>query len=242
MPRRPAFRSFLLFSPVAVAFFAMLPRLLSPQFGLLDDGLTLIAVAHVSDNWTAAFTIAHGAGRFFSSYFLFLYLVHALVGVHSFLFFSVNYAVFAATTAVLIGFVRLMGGTPFQAWAAGIFFVVSGPAVESFYTLSKPAPPQLLWVVISLLIAAVGVRSRNRLARLAGLATTMGALLMADTTKETGIVTVAVAGCTWPGGGGTCWPACSPRQGSSRCARASGRGRSAPRGSRCSGSGGAFSR
>jgi len=29
-------RSFLLFSPVVVAFFVMLPRLLSPQFGLLD--------------------------------------------------------------------------------------------------------------------------------------------------------------------------------------------------------------
>jgi hypothetical protein len=188
-----AFRSLLLFSPVVVAFFVMLPRLLSPQFGLLDDGLTLIAVTAVSHDWTAAFTMAHGAGRFFPSYFLFFYLVHALVGVHPFLFFAVNYAVFAATTAGLIGLVRLMGGTPFQAWAAGIFFVVSGPAVESFYTLSKQESPQLLWVVISLLIAAVGLRSRNRWTRLAGLAATTGALLVADTTKETGIVTVAVA-------------------------------------------------
>jgi len=187
------FRSFLLFSPVVVAFFVMLPRLLSPQFGLLDDGVTLIAVTAVSHDWTAAFTMAHGAGRFFPSYFLFFYLVHALVGLHPFLFFAVNYAVFAATTTGLIWLVRLMGGTPFQAWAAGIFFVVSGPAVESFYTLSKQEPPQLLWVVISLLIAAVGLRSRNRWARLAGLAATTGALLVADTTKETGIVTVAVA-------------------------------------------------
>lgn len=187
------FRSFLPFSPVVVAFFVMLPRLLSPQFGLLDDGQTMRAVGHISDNWTSAFTMAHGDGRFLPSYFLFFYLVHALVGLHPFLFFAVNYAVFAATTAGLIGLVRLMGGTPFQAWAAGLFFVVSGPAVESFYTLSKTEPPQLLWVVISLLIAAVGVRSRNRLARLAGLAATTGALLAADTTKETGIVTVAVA-------------------------------------------------
>jgi len=189
-----AFRRCLLFSPVVVAFFVMLPRLLSPQFGLLDDGVTLRAVADVGSNdWTAAFTIARGSGRFFPSYFLFFYLVHALVGVNPFLFFAVNYAVFAAITGGLIGLVRLMGGTPFQAWAAGIFFVVSGPAVESFYTLSKPDPPQLLWVVISLLIAAVGVRSRNRWARLAGLAATTGALLVADTTKETGIVTVTVA-------------------------------------------------
>jgi hypothetical protein len=187
------FRSFLPFSPVVVAFFVMLPRLLSPQFGLLDDGQTLRSVAHVSDNWTSAFTMAHVDGRFFPSYYLFFYLVHALVGVNPFLFFAVNYAVFAATTAGLIGLVRLMGGTPFQAWAAGIFFVVSGPAVENFYTLSKAEPPQLLWVVISLLIAAVGLRSRNRWARLAGVAATTGALLVADTTKETGIVTVAIA-------------------------------------------------
>jgi hypothetical protein len=193
MPRGPAFRSFLLFSPVVVAFFVMLPRLLSPQFGLLDDGLNLIAATMVSQDWTAAFTMAHGAGRFFPSYFLSFYLVRAFAGLHPFLFFAVNSAVFAATTAGLIGLVRLMGGTPFQAWAAGIFFVVSGPAVENFYTLSKAEPLQLLWMVISLLLAAVGLRSRHRWVRLGGLAATTGALLVADTTKETGIVTVAIA-------------------------------------------------
>lgn len=36
------FRRFVPFSLVVVAFFVMLPCLLSPQFGLLDDGLTLI--------------------------------------------------------------------------------------------------------------------------------------------------------------------------------------------------------
>ena len=192
-PRVRAFHVLLQFSPVVVAFFVMLPRLLSPQFGLLDDGQTMRAVGHVSDNWTSAFTMAHGDGRFFPSYYLFLYLVHALAGLRPFLFFAVNYAVFGTTTAGLIGLVRLMGGTAFQAWAAGIFFVVSGPAVESFYTLSKAEPPQLLWVVISLLIAAVAARSRSRWASLAGLAATMGPLLAADTTKETGIATVAIA-------------------------------------------------
>ena len=190
---RAVVRSVLLFSPVVVAFFVILPRLLSPQFGLLDDGVTLRAVGHVSDNWTSAFTMAHGDGRFFPSYFFFLFLIHLLAGPHPFLFYAAYSTVFAATTAGLIGLVRLMGGTPLQAWAAGIFFVVSGPAVENFYTLSKQEPPQLLWVVISLLLAAVGVRSRNRWTKLAGLAATTGALLVADTTKETGIVTVAVA-------------------------------------------------
>jgi hypothetical protein len=190
---RSVFRSFLLFSPVVVALFVMLPRLLSPQFGLLDDGLTLIAATVVSHDWTAAFTMAHGAGRFFPSYFFYLFLVHALAGPHPFPFFAANYAVFAATTAGLIGLVRLMGGTPFQAWAAGIFFVVSGPALESYYTLSKAEPPQLLWMVISLLLAAVGVRGRSRWTCAALFAATTGALLVADTTKETGVVTVAIA-------------------------------------------------
>jgi hypothetical protein len=188
-----AFRRLLPFSPIVLAFIVMLPRLLSPQFGLLDDAQTMRAVGHVSDNWTSAFTMAHGDGRFFPSYYLFFYLIHALVGLHPALFFAANSAVLAATTAGLIGLVRLMRGTPFQAWAAGIFFVVSGPAVESFYTLSKAEPPQLLWLMISLLVATAGHRSRNRWARLGGLAATTGALLVADTTKETGIVTVAIA-------------------------------------------------
>jgi hypothetical protein len=186
-------RRALLFSPVVVAFFVMLPRLLSPQFGLLDDGVTLRAVADVSRDWTAAFTMAHDRGRFLPSYFLFFYVVHALGGPNPFWFFAVNCAVFAATTAGLIGLVRLMGGTAFQAWAAGIFFVVSGAAMESYYTLSKAEPPQLLWVAISLLLAAVGVGSQNRWRRVAGLAATTGALLVANTTKETGIVTGAIA-------------------------------------------------
>lgn len=171
----------------------MLPRLLSPQFGLLDDGLMLRAVGYVSDDWLAAFTLARGTGRFFPSYFLFYYMVHALVGVHPVLFFGVNCAVFAAITAGLIGLVRLMGGTTFQAWAAGLFFALSGPAVDTFYTLSKPDTPQLLWLVVSLLIAGASARRRNRWARFSGLAATTGALLLADTTKETGLVTVAIA-------------------------------------------------
>jgi hypothetical protein len=187
------YRRFLLFSPVVVAVFVMLPRLLSSQFGLLDDGLTLRAVAAVSREWAAPFTMAHGGGRFFPSYFYYLFVVHALAGPHPFLFFAANCAVFAATTAGLIGLVRLMGGTPFQSWAAGIFFVLSGPAVESYYTLSKAEPPQLLWMVIALLLAAAGVPSRNRWARAALLAATTGALLLADTSKETGVVTVAIA-------------------------------------------------
>ena len=193
MPRRKMFRTLLLFSPVVLALFVMLPRLLSAQFGLLDDGMTLRAVDYVGRDWRNAFTMAQGAGRFFPSYFFFLFLVHTLAGPNPFVFFAANYAVFAATTAGLIGLVRLMGGTPFQAWAAGIFFVVSGPALENYYTLSKAESPQLLWVVISLLLAAAGVRSRSRLGRAAFFAATTGALLVADTSKETGVVTVAIA-------------------------------------------------
>ena len=60
-------RSLLLFSPVVVAFFLMLPRLLSPQFSLLDDGMTLRAVAAVSLDWPNAFTMGLRDGRFFPS-------------------------------------------------------------------------------------------------------------------------------------------------------------------------------
>ena len=193
MPRGRVFRTCLVFSPVVLAFLVMLPRLLSAQFALVDDGVTLRAVPYVARDWTSAFTMAHGAGRFFPSYLFYLLLVHSLAGPSPSLFFAANCALFAATTAGLVGLVRLMGGTPFQAWAAGVFFVVSGPALENYYTLSKAEPPQLLWLVISLLLASAGVRSRNRWGRAAFFAATTGALLVADTSKETGVVTVAVA-------------------------------------------------
>jgi hypothetical protein len=176
-----------------VAFVAMLPRLWSAQFGLLDDGQTLRMAMATSSDWTNSYTMFRDAGRFFPAYILFLWAVHSIVGPRPLLFFVANYVVLCGITAGLIWLVRARGGTTLQAAAAGLFFVFSGPAVESFYTLSKAEPPQLLWITVSLLLLTLSSRAATSL-RKAGVFLAMTAvLLVANLAKETTVVLIPVS-------------------------------------------------
>lgn len=115
----------LLFSPVALALVGMLPRLLSPQFGLLDDGVTLRSAHAISQDWLSAFRLISDTGRFFPMYWLYYFLIYQIGGVNPFPYFVANYLVLAGITTGVIWYVRYRGGGRFQAWAAGMFLVLS---------------------------------------------------------------------------------------------------------------------
>ena len=51
--------------PFLVALMILLPRLISPQFGLLDDGITLRASQAISSDWQVIFRLGGDTGRFF---------------------------------------------------------------------------------------------------------------------------------------------------------------------------------
>ena len=186
-------RRLALYSPVLVAVVAMLPRLLSAQFGLLDDGVTLRVTEALREHWPLIVDFTRETGRFFPAYFGFYTLVRGLAGDRAVGFFVANAVVLAAVTAMLIRLVRLRGGTPLQAWAAGMFFVLSSAAVECFYTLSKSEPPQLLWIMITLLLVHASSRSAGRLRPGLLLAAAAGTLLAAATTKETTLAMVPIS-------------------------------------------------
>ena len=57
-------------APVALAVLVMLPRLASPQFGLLDDGLTLQTGRQVLGGWVSPLHLIPETGRFFPAYWL----------------------------------------------------------------------------------------------------------------------------------------------------------------------------
>lgn len=74
-----------------------------------------------------------------------------------------------------------------------MLFAVSGPAVESFYTLSKPEPLQLTWIALSLFATAASA-VETRWPRRAGLMTLAAAtVLLAHATKETSVVLVPIS-------------------------------------------------
>jgi len=180
-------------APIAVAGLVMLPRLASPQFGLLDDGLTLQTGREVIGRWSSTLHLIPETGRFFPAYWLVYSAVFGLVGARPLAFFTVNVLLLAGLLAMLARLVRWAGGTPGQAGVAAILFALCGPAIETFYTLSKAEPWQLTWIGLSLLATAAAATEAHR-GRRAGLLTLAGALLLfAHATKETTVVLVPIS-------------------------------------------------
>ena len=179
-------------APLAVAGLVMLPRLTSPQFGLLDDGLTLQTGREVIGRWSTVLHLIPETGRFFPAYWLVYSAIFGVVGARPLGFFAVNVALLAGLLAVLVRLVRSSGGTPRQAAVAVVLFASCGPTIESFYTLSKAEPLQLAWIAGSLLATATALGAVG--ARRAGLLVlAAGALLLAHATKETSLVLVPIS-------------------------------------------------
>ena len=182
-----------LFAAVGLAFLVMLPRLGSPQFGLLDDGLTLQTGHAMSGRWSSVLHLIPETGRFFPAYWLVYSAIVGIVGVRPLGFFAVNVLLLAGLIAILVRLMRLGGGTRGQAGAAAVLFALSGPAVEAFYTLSKAEPWQLTWIGLSLLLTAASAIDARSKTRAALMVLAAAALLLAHATKETSIILLPIA-------------------------------------------------
>ena len=185
-------------APLALATVVMLPRLLSPQFGLLDDGLTLQTGREVAGAWSSTLHLIPDTGRFFPAYWLVYSVIVAAVGVRPLAFFAVNLLLLAGLLALLARLVRLGGGTPRDAAIAAVVFALCGPAIETFYTLSKAEALQVTWIALALLATVAATREPRpqtfRRARSAGFVTVAAvAMLLANATKETALVVVPIS-------------------------------------------------
>jgi hypothetical protein len=181
------------YAPIALAVLVMLPRLASPQFGLLDDGLTLQTGREVTGRWSTAFHLIPETGRFFPAYWLVYSALVGLVGVRPLAFFAVNALLLAGLLGILARLVRLSGGTQLHAATAVVVFALCGPAFETFYTLSKAESFQMTWIGVSLLATAAATVDARRTRRTGFIALAGIALLLAYATKETSSVLIPVS-------------------------------------------------
>ena len=187
----------------ALAFGAIAPRLLSAEFGLLDDGVT-VAFARAFGTTLGEgdlgflFRFEAARGRFRPVYWLYGALEYAIWGPSAVGFFATN-AVALVLTALLVS--RAVVFATRDA-LAGLFtavaYVLSPPVAESYYTLSKPEVPLALLLAASLCgwagARAASERDPHRARR--WLAVSAGALLLAYFTKETAQVLLLVS-ATW---------------------------------------------
>lgn len=171
----------------------MAPRLVSPQFGLLDDGLTVAAARGVMKNWSIVFQLGGETGRFTPAYWLAYASLYAVGDMNPFLWFLANCLLLVGITAGLVRLVRLRGGSSVECWTAGILFVLAGPVVENVYTLSKAESIQLAWIVVSLLLIELHVRVESSWPKGLLVLGTSTALLLSALTKETSLVLTLIS-------------------------------------------------
>jgi hypothetical protein len=180
----------LLFLPFLLVVLIMLPRLLSPQFGFEDDGMSL-AMARKA---LAGMRIDSddNLGFFRPFYWLGLVLEYWLGGTNPFWFYFVNLLVLIIIVVEIMVLIRLKGGNVIQSSLSAIVFVLSSPMVESFYTNSKPEAQQLMWLTSSLLSGHYLVHTKGN-KRFAAIVVTTLFILFASLNKSTFIVLIPVS-------------------------------------------------
>jgi hypothetical protein len=185
-------KGWIYYLPLLVCVLLMLPRLASPQFGLFDDGKTITAAKEMAKDITY-FTFEADQGRFRPVYWLYSSLIYWVFGLKPFWFFLGNTIVLILSTWMLMSFTQMVTGKRFQAWTAGLLFALSGPVIESFYTLSKGEPLQVALLLLAMLSSAWMFQTtiiwKRLLFGLLGMLSVFSAILV----KETSIVMIPVS-------------------------------------------------
>ena len=184
----------------AAAAALMAPRLASPQFGLLDDGLVPHAAA--SSLADAIFQFDRESGRFRPLYWLWLIAQYRLWGPSPLAFYAALCAALAITAGLIAETVRLAAKDVRAGLLAGLAFLLAPPVVENYYTLAKAEPWLCLWLAMSSYWLATALDAADEDAakswrRLAGAA---ACLLPAYFWKETAHAMLIVS-LAWLAGG-----------------------------------------
>jgi len=189
MMKRSWLRTCLLYSPLMLCVGIMLPRLMSPQFGFFDDGFSMLTARSI---WAGQWMLGMDpvGGRFRPVYWLYFAFLFRLFGNNPFWYFMGNLFLWLVITFCLMRLARHFGLDRKATWFVGLTFVISGPVLENVYNLSKPELLQAVWLMLLLLCCAHYVRAENRYRKIAMVVLMAGLVLLATTTKETGLLLV----------------------------------------------------
>jgi hypothetical protein len=181
-----------LFVPLMIGILLMLPRILSAEFGFLDDALVLDRSSKImSGEWNQL--LEPGNGRFRPFYWLYPTIIYSQTHLKAEWYFIGNLLLLVGTTASIIIITNRVTGSRFIALWSGIFFVLSGPVIENYYTLSKGEPLQIVWILISLLALGEYPRLKSQKSKGAFLGLPVLLIFLAIVSKETSIVMIPIS-------------------------------------------------
>lgn len=187
-------RALLHLVPAIAAFLLMLPRLLSPQFGLFDDGITLRTVESLTQGDFALWDAA--VGRFRPAYWAYWLSIYLIFGAQPLPFFLVNTIVLGATGVLLSMAAERLSGSALLSALAGLGYVLSGPVIENYYTLSKAEPIQCLYLGGAIYGLSRWMSVPGRRPSTWSFVTVSLLLLLATGSKETALVLLPIS-VTW---------------------------------------------
>ena len=171
----------------------MLPRLLSPQFGLFDDARGLITLDKLINHGIWDMSVDIMEGRYRPMYWLWFGLFYKLAGAKPFWYFFGNMCALCLAVAGLIFLVFNETRSQRAAFFAGLFLALAGPVIESYYTLSKGETLQAAMLVLSLDAISFYKIETKMIRKFTLVTLTVLFLIMAHTSKETSIIVLPIA-------------------------------------------------
>lgn len=179
--------------PVLLSPILMIPRLMEPQFGLLDDGLTLQITRAILTNGSLEVPFDLEAGRFRPIYWVYQTVLSLLADQIPLRFYIGNTLLLASAIVLIILLVQKIGGSHRQAWLTGLVFLLSGPVIENYYTLSKAEPLQAIFLLVSLILALEVVKLTSKWMKALIFVIAALSVLLACAIKETTLVLITIS-------------------------------------------------
>ena len=179
-------------TPFFLAVLIMVPRLVSAQFSLLDDGIMLVNTQRILDR---DFTMAEDlqAGRLRPFYWFYYTLIYLLAGMNPFWFYVGHLALFLILLLQIRLIMKTLEATHLQIFITSLAFILAMPIIENFYTLSKGEPLQLVFLLAAVLTLLKPARKIRLWRALLIFICTLSAILV----KETALAIVPLALAWW---------------------------------------------
>jgi hypothetical protein len=136
--------------PFLVAVLIMTPRLTSPQFGVMDDGLIYVEVQKILQG-DLSMSYDLQAGRFRPLYWSYFTVIYLLAGPNPFLFFIGHLVILLVLLIEIRLILKFYQARTWQILLTSLVFIFSIPIIENFYTLSKGDPLSLVFILASIL-------------------------------------------------------------------------------------------
>jgi len=178
--------------PYVAALLIMLPRIWSANFGLLDDAVTLRTVGFIHESGWGVWDLQTGRSR--PVYWLYWVIAKAIAGDNPRIYYLLNTLILILTLWLIQHLILRVGGSNTHFLLASLVILSSIPAIESFYTISKSEPIQIVLVLLSFHGVLSLKKAKWKLQRPIAFSAIIIFTLLAALVKETTAILLPIAG------------------------------------------------